>query len=141
VALWFVICLTLLHRRSEHLNSAVWFGIPFGTILIPSAASAIALVQSNPGANLNWVRFWTVLVVSLVGAISAARFRFAGVLVPSAIAYVLVTFPQLFVDLQLIVPRWVFFAILGGLLIVIAARFERLQQLRKETGSWSEVFR
>ncbi len=139
IAVWLALCLTLLRRRHGQLNSAVWFGIPFGTVLIPSAISAVPLAQMQPGDAMSWTRLWTVLVVSLIGTIAAANFRFAGVLWPSAVAYVAATFPQLFVDLNLVVPRWVFFAILGVLLILTAARFERLQQLRRESGSWSEV--
>jgi hypothetical protein len=140
IAIWLALCLTLLHRRHGQLNSAVWFGIPFGTVLIPSAVAAVPLAQMQPGDAMSWTRLWTVLVVSLIGTIASANFRFAGILWPSAVAYVAATFPQLFVDLNLVVPRWVFFAILGVLLILTAARFERLQQLRRESGSWSEVF-
>ena len=141
IALWLIGCLYLLKRKVAHLNSAVWFGIPYGTLLIPSAVYSVAGASGYPNDPLSWWRLWVVLLVSLVGTVVAANLRFAGVLWPSAIAYFASTFPQLFVDLQLVVPRWVFFAILGALLILTAARFERLQQLRKESGSWSEVFR
>ena len=89
----------------------------------------------------DWVRMWTVLAVSVLLTVVGASQRIAGLLWPGAIAYVLCTFPQLFTDLDLVIPRWVFFAFLGALLIATATRFERLQQLRKQAGSWDAVFR
>ena len=141
IAAWLLFCMLVLRSREAHLNTAVWLGIPYATVLLPSSAYAVAAVANDASLTLNWIRLWTVLVASLAGTILGANFRVAGWLWPSAVAYVLATFPQLFVDLNLVVPRWVFFAILGVLLILTAARFERLQQLRRESGSWSEVFR
>lgn len=142
-AIWLAGMLWLLRKQSMgEMNSGIWLGIPLGTILIPSASVAVAnLDNSSVDSIYDWVRFWSVLVLSLAFTILGTSRRITGFLVPGAIAYVLAVFPQLFIDLGLIVPRWVLFAVFGGLLISVAARYERLQALRAETGSWRKVFR
>ncbi len=142
-AIWVAGMLWLLRKQSRgEMNSGIWLGIPLGTVLIPSASVAVANLENTSGDSIyDWVRFWTVLVLSLVFTIFGTSRRITGLLIPGAVAYVLAVFPQLFIDLGLIVPRWVLFAVFGGLLISVAARYERLQALRTETGSWRKVFR
>jgi hypothetical protein len=109
--------------------------------LIPSAAVAVALVDVNEETtNTAWARFWLVLVTSIVLVVSGTKFRKAGLLTPGAVAFALVAFPQIWVQLSLIIPRWVFFALLGSLLITVAARFEYVQKIRRVSESWIEKF-
>jgi len=143
IALWLAVSMLALRLRSVHpINTGVWLGIPLAVALIPSAAASVALVEASSRQDQTaWIRLWVVLLSSLILTIVGASKRISGLLWPGAIAYIASTFPQLFIDLELIVPRWIFFAVLGALLITTAARFERLQKLRSEVGSWSEVFR
>jgi len=143
IAVWLFIALWVLRSRATtRINSAIWLGIPFAAAIIPSSLIAVASLTDDRGVTTgDWARLWIVLIIGVSGTIFGASKRIAGILWPATAAYVLSTFPQLFVDLGLIIPRWVFFAFLGAILLVTAARFERLQKLRAETGSWSEVFR
>lgn len=142
VAMWLLATMLVLRwRRANDLNSGIWIGIPLAAALLPSAATSVLQLQLEPVTTADWVRMWTVLGVSVVLTVAGAAKRIAGLLWPGAIAYVLCTFPQLFTDLDLVIPRWVFFAFLGALLIATATRFERLQQLRRQAGSWDAVFR
>ena len=142
LALWCFLAFALLRRRTPDLNSAVWLGIPFATAMLPSAAAAVVLLQNPDGVlTMDWVRFWGLLVLGAVMTVVGTEWRISGVLWPGALAYLFTALPQLWVDLGLPIPRWVFFAFLSLLLIVLAARFERLNRLRAEMGSWSDVFR
>lgn len=142
-ALWLALMIWVLRRQSAiDMNSGIWLGIPLGMALIPSAAIAVTeLDMAYRIEVIDWARFWVALVAGLAFTIIGTSKRITGLLIPGAVAYVLVVFPQLAIDLGLFIPRWVLFAVFGGLLISVAARYERLQKLREETGSWRKVFR
>ena len=142
VAVWLFLCLAALRRTlTSTLNSAVWLGIPLGALMIPSAAASVAEIEFNAGTSYDWARMWVMLAASVGLTLIGATQRIAGLLWPAVVAYLLCTVPQLFVDLGLGIPRWVFFALLGSLLIATATRFERLQKMKQEAGSWDAVFR
>ena len=142
VAVWLFLCLAALRRTlTSTLNSAVWLGIPLGALMIPSAAASVAEIEFNAGTSYDWARMWIMLGASVGLTLIGATQRIAGLLWPAVVAYLLCTVPQLFVDLGLGIPRWVFFALLGSLLIATATRFERLQKMKQEAGSWDAVFR
>lgn len=140
LALWLLIAFQLLQSRTaDRLPSLLSWGLALGVALIPSAAVAVALVDVNENTtNTAWARFWLVLVTSIVLVVAGTKFRKAGLLTPGAVAFALVAFPQIWVQLSLIIPRWVFFALLGSLLITVAARFEYVQKIRQVSGSWIE---
>lgn len=142
-AIWLAVMIWVLRRQAaSEMNSGIWLGIPLGMALIPSAA--IAVTELDMGyqiETIDWVRFWVALSAGLAFTVLGTSRRVTGLLIPGAITYVLVVFPQLAVDLGLFIPRWVLFLVFGGLLISVAARYERLQKLRDETGSWRKVFR
>lgn len=142
-ALWLALMIWVLRKQSnEEMNSGIWLGIPLGMALIPSATVAVAEVDMGTQTqSLDWIRFWVVLLAGLTFTLIGTSQRITGLLIPGGIAYVFVVFPQLAIDLGLFLPRWVLFAVFGGLLISVAARYERLQKLRVETGSWRKVFR
>jgi hypothetical protein len=140
LALWLLTAFAVLQKRSDQtLPSFLTWGLPLCVAIIPSAAVAVALVDVNEVSSTTaWVRFWVVLAISIALTVSGARLKVTGLLVPGAISFALVAFPQIWVQLSLIIPRWVFFAILGALLITIAARFEYIQKISKASSSWFE---
>jgi hypothetical protein len=141
-AIWLAVILQILRRRgTSEMNSGIWLGLPLGTLLVPSAAIAVGRVDYYGAETLDWVRLWVVLVAGIGFTLLGTSKRITGFLIPGAIAYVFAVFPQLFVDLGLIVPRWVLFAVFGAILLSVAARYEHLQTLRNESGSWNRVFK
>ncbi len=139
-ALWIGGCLWAFKARSmNRQNSAVWLGIPLAVGLLPSAVAAVPILEFEPD-NRAWVRFWTVLVLGVSLTIAGSLRRVSGLLWPGVATYLAATVPQLFIDLEVIVPRWIFFALLGGYLLWTAARFEKLQHEKEQKGTWSDVF-
>lgn len=142
IAVWLLLCFLALRHRQPELNSGVWLGVPLGVAMLPSAAFAVAALQALQSPLVtDWVRLWVLLGLGMAFTVVGTERGVTGLLWPGAISYILVSFPQIWIDLGLVLPRWSFFAVLGVVLLVIAARFERLARLRKEKGSWGEVFR
>ncbi|MEY2634860.1 MAG: hypothetical protein RIS75_800 [Actinomycetota bacterium] len=138
LAVWLFIAFRVLQSRTaERIPSLLSWGLALAVAIIPSAAVAVALVDTNEESTTTaWVRFWIVLMVSIALVVAGTKWHKAGLLIPGAVSFALVAFPQIWVQLSLIIPRWVFFALLGSLLITIAARFEYIQKISRASGSW-----
>lgn len=137
VAIYLVMILQLLvYRTKDPHNSFVVWGIPLTVVLVPSSIAATALLHTDfPGAT-EWLRFWSVILVSVTAILLGLRTNLSGVLIPGIIGFAIVLLPQIFLRLSNIVPRWIIFGVIGVLLITIAARFEHLQRLGRDTSKW-----
>jgi hypothetical protein len=137
VATYLVMILQLLvYRTKDPHNSFVVWGIPLTVILFPSSIAATALLHTDfPGAT-EWLRFWSVILVSVTAILLGLRTNLSGLLIPGVIGFAIVLLPQIFLRLSNIVPRWIIFGVIGVLLITIAARFEHLQRIGRDTSKW-----
>jgi hypothetical protein len=108
--------------------SLVWLGPPLSLALLPTAA----LAWSDPDAG--W-RVWAALIAGAVLLVAGVRRALAGLTLPGLAALVLVAAPVL---LQLAgrAPLWVPLSIVGGLLLVIGARFEAARREGRRAVDW-----
>ncbi len=135
VYLW-LMARVLSSRTSEIHNSFIVLGIPLIVALIPSAMYANSMLYSQSPTASEWLRFWAVTGVSVILLVLGLRLQKSGLFIPSAIAFAIVALPQIFLRLGAFVPRWTIFGVIGILLITIAARFEHLQKLGRDTSRW-----
>lgn len=126
----------LIRRTRDPHNSFIVWGIPFSVALIPSALVANALLFTEYPGKTEWLRFWAVLLVSVLALTFGLKLQKSGLFVPGAIAFAVVSLPQIFLRLSVYVPRWIVFGVIGVLLITVAARFEHLQKLGRDTSRW-----
>ena len=81
------------------------------------------------------VRVVALFVVGAALVAVGAWRRLAGLVVPAAMALLVVTGVQL-VDLGRFLPQWVSFAVAGGLLVLAGARWEKVRTLGQESSDW-----
>lgn len=134
----YLLAMALLFNRRTGVThkSFVTLGLPLLVALIPSALVANALLFVDKPDSLMWTRFWTVIAVSVACLILGLKLQKSGLFLPGAIGFAIVSLPQIFLRLSVIVPRWIIFGVIGILLITIAARFEHLQKLGRDTSRW-----
>ncbi|WP_084125853.1 SCO7613 C-terminal domain-containing membrane protein [Demequina sp. NBRC 110054] len=109
-------------RRDAEVPSVTAIGGGLALVLAPSIV-ALAL---QPGALIRTL----VLTLAIAGlAFATVMLRWLAPAVAAASTAIAVALAQLFVDEQLL-PRWVSFAVVGAVLIALAATYERLKELR-----------
>ena len=127
-------------RRPEHTSSLVVVGPALALALAPTT---IAIVQNatnrwvsgDPVGTAYQVRVAALLVVGAgLVAVGAWR-RLAGLIVPAAMALLVVAGVQL-IDLGRFLPQWISFAVAGALLVLAGARWERVRTLGQESSDW-----
>jgi hypothetical protein len=127
-------------RRPAHTPSLVVIGPALALALAPTT---IAIVQDatnrwgygDPVTTAYQVRVVALFVVAAgLVAVGAWR-RLAGLVVPAALALLVVTGVQL-VDLGRFLPQWISFAVAGGLLVLAGARWEKVRTLGHESSDW-----
>ena len=137
IAAFLLIMAKVLQMRTSELhNSFVVWGIPLIVALIPSAMYANSMLYSQSPTASEWLRFWAVTGASVTLLLLGLRLQKSGLFIPSAIAFAIVALPQIFLRLGAFVPRWIIFGVIGILLITVAARFEHLQKLGRDTSRW-----
>jgi hypothetical protein len=137
IALYLWLFAQLLSRRTGEIhNSFVVLGIPLLVALIPSALYSNAMLFDQSPATSEWIRFWAVLAVSVSALLIGLKSQKSGLFIPGAIAFAIVSLPQIFLRLGAFIPRWIIFGVIGVLLITVAARFEHLQKLGRDTSRW-----
>lgn len=127
-------------RRPADTPSLVVIGPALALALAPTT---IAIVQDaanrwgygDPVTTAYQVRVVALFVVAAgLVAVGAWR-RLAGLVVPAALALLVVTGVQL-VDLGRFLPQWISFAVAGGLLVLAGARWEKVRTLSHESSDW-----
>ena len=130
----------LLWRRHRPTPSLQWLGPAVAMALIPSAFAAwtapwaLDITHLTTGAHL--VRAALVLSAGVLAAAIGARLRLAGLLMPAAVALVVLASAQVWGGLANL-PRWVALAIAGTLLVVAGARIEQLRGQGRRAAGWA----
>lgn len=137
VAIYLWLFTNLLGRKTGEVhNSFIVWGIPLLVALVPSALYSNAMLfDANPD-TMKWIRFWAVVAASVGTLVIGLKSQKSGLFIPGAIAFSIISLPQIFLRLSVYVPRWIVFGLIGILLITVAARFEHLQKLGRDTSRW-----
>jgi hypothetical protein len=128
-------------RRPARTPSLVTVGPALTLALAPTtvamALDAVDRWDLGDGAVTTdyQVRVVALLVVCAALVAVGAWRGWAGVVIPAALALIVVTAVQL-VDLGRFLPQWVSFAVAGGLLVLAGARWEKVRTLSRAGGHW-----
>lgn len=129
--------LYMWHLRDREGKATSSYGIFTPAIVagcLPSLLVLFAEGLADPGAR------WFILVAVATGlTVAGAVWRLAGIFIPAVVVLVLALLPQVVnvtVTLLTVIPGWVFFAVIGLLLIAAAARLEWVRSVGRHGRQW-----
>jgi hypothetical protein len=114
-------------RLRPDLPSIVTVGPSVAVLLIPAAILGIA----EDGVT----RVYVVMAISVVAVVAGFLLRLVGLVVPSAVALVIVALEPLGL-LASSLPSWVSYSAAGLILLVVGARFEHVRTRARRAGRW-----
>ena len=124
-------------RSQEDLATSSW--VIFTPALVVGLIPSIVMTWRPLSFGQPDVRWLVMIAAAVVLTVLGANSRLAGIFVPALVALVLGAIPPAVTGtshLLKIVPSWVFFAAIGIVLIVSAARLESLRAMGRSSKRW-----
>lgn len=115
-------------RLHPGLPSSVTLGPSVAVLLIPAALLGVA----EDGGT----RVYVVMAVAVLVVVVGILLRLLGLLIPSAVALVIVAMEPLG-TLASNLPSWVSYSVAGLILLVAGARFEQVRSRARRAGRWA----